>query len=118
MAAPPSKRSQVDIILPSQYFGTAHKLTPEQRLMVAVLDQVLDCLGEYRDTIDPLGRQLFEEARQWLLAKDTEWPYSFESICAALNLDPGAVLRNLRIEPQPDVRTPALGRDSRRSRMG
>jgi hypothetical protein len=93
----PDKYSRLDIMLPSQYFGTVRKLTPEQRLMIAVLDDAIDCLEKYRLSSDRESRQLFDEAEQWLLASETNWPYSFRFICSFLNLDAGAVLRNLNV---------------------
>jgi hypothetical protein len=102
------KYSRIDVILPSQYFGRVRKLTPEERLMVAVLDDALDCLAKYRLATDQQSRQLFEETRQWLLAVDTDWPYSFRCICGVLDLDAGAVLRNLRVEPEADLLVPAV----------
>jgi hypothetical protein len=93
------KYSQFDILLPSQHFGAVRKLTPEQRLLVAVLDDALECLTKYRSAIDPLGRRLFEEARQWCLARDADdWACSFQRICSALDLDAGAVRRKLSVE--------------------
>jgi hypothetical protein len=103
------KYARIDVILPSQYFGTARKLTPEERLMVAVLDDALDCLVKHRLATDQQSRQLFEETRQWLLAVDSDWPYSFRGICGILNLDAGAVLRNLRIEPEANLSVPGVG---------
>ena len=35
---------QPDIVLPSQHFGTPRKQAPEQRLMIAVLHDALDCV--------------------------------------------------------------------------
>jgi hypothetical protein len=99
VAEAPGRYSQFDILLPSQHFGALRKVSPEQRLMIAVLNDVLDCLEKYRLSVDAEGRRLFDEARQWLLAKEADWPYSFQCICSALDLDSGAVLRNLRVEP-------------------
>jgi len=92
-----SKYSQFDILLPSQHFRAARKHSPEQRLMIAVLHDALDCVEKYRGATDPQGRRIFQEAKQWLLADETHWPYSFEHICAALDLDSGAVLRRLQV---------------------
>jgi hypothetical protein len=94
------KYSQLDVLLPSQQYNALRKLTPEQRLMVAVLDDVLDCLEKYRRAVDSEGCRLFDEARQWLLAEETDWLYSFQGICSALDLNSSAVLRNLCVEPE------------------
>lgn len=103
MAEAPGKYSQFDIILPSQHFGTLRKFTPEQRLMVAVLYDVLDCLEKYRMTLEPEGRRHFEDARRWVLAAEPDWPYSFQCICSALNLDSVAVLERLSVEARREL---------------
>ena len=91
--------TQGDIILPSQHFGSPRKGAPEQRLMMAVLHDALDCLNKHRFATDSRGRRLFHETKQWFLAKGTEWPYSFECICGVLDLDSNAVRQRLRLAP-------------------
>ena len=86
---------QPNIILPSQYFG--RRLTPEHGLMIAVLQDAIDCVAKHRYAKDYPGRRLFDEATQWLLAAETDWPYSFACICAVLDLDANAVRRALRL---------------------
>jgi hypothetical protein len=73
------------------------KHAPEERLMIAVLREALDCLDKYRFATGCQGRRLFHQAKCWFLADDTEWPYSFEHICGALDLDPSTVRRRLAI---------------------
>jgi hypothetical protein len=87
---------QPSIILPSQYFGPHRRLTPEHGLIIAVLQDAIDCVAKHRSAKDYRGRQLFDEATRWLLAEETDWPYSFECICAVLDLDANAVRRALR----------------------
>ena len=88
---------QPDIILPSQYFGPRRRLTPEHGLMIAVLQDAIDCVAKHRYAKDYRGRRLFDEATRWLLAEETDWLYSFECICAVLDLDANAVHRALRL---------------------
>lgn len=90
---------QPDIILPSQYVPR-RTLTPEHELMIAVLQDAIDCVAKNRDAKDHRGRRLFDEATQWFLAEETDWPYSFESICAVLDLDANAVRRALGLPGQ------------------
>jgi len=95
-----SSLAQVDVILPSQYFGAPRKQAPEQRLMMAVLQDVIHCLEKYRCATDRDGRRLFGEAKEWLLADETAWPYSFECICGVLDLDSNAVRQRLLVAPE------------------
>jgi len=99
-----------DIVLPVQHFEARHQPAPEQRLMVAVLQDALDCVAKYRVADDAQGQRLFREANQWLLAAGTDWPYSFESICAVLDLDLDAVRQRVRVaSAQPGRRAAADG---------
>lgn len=103
------------IILPSQYFGPRRNLAPERRLMAAVLEDAIDCIAKYRYAKHYRGRRLFHEAVQWLLAEETDWPYSFECICGVLDLDASAVRGALHLPEgqsavSPEVR-PAIRND-------
>jgi hypothetical protein len=102
----PASMTQLDIILPSQQFGPRRKQAPEQRLMIAVLHDALDCVEKYRCATGTNGRRLFHEATQWFLAEETNWPFSFECICAVLDLDSDAVRERLRVVPESQP-TPA-----------
>lgn len=92
-AEPSASVTHPDVLLPSQYFGSRRMETPEHRLMIAVLLDALDCIRKHRD------QRLFDEAKHWFLADETEWPYSFEQICAALDLDADDVRRRLGVVP-------------------
>jgi hypothetical protein len=97
----PAGTMQSGYVLPSQYFGGRRKQAPEQRLMIAVLYDALACLAKYRFAVDRRGRRLFDEAREWFFADEPAWPYSFEHICAVLDLDAEAVRQRLWVAPAP-----------------
>jgi len=103
LAGVPSSLTQPDIILPSQHFGPRRKQAPEQRLMIAVVQDAINCIEKYRFATDHRGRRLFDEVMQWLGAKETGWPYSFEFICEVLGLNANAVRHRLGVaqEQQP-----------------
>ena len=88
---------EAQVILPSQHFKAPEKGAPEHRLMMAVLEDAIHCLERYRGATDSRRRRLFREAQRWLLAVESHWPYSFEAICAALDLDASAVRQHLRL---------------------
>ena len=94
---------QLDIVLPSQHFGSRRKVAPEQRLMIAVLHDALECLQKHRLATDPRGRRVFQETEQWFLADDTDWPCAFECICEVLDLDANAVRQRLRVASPPQA---------------
>ena len=90
----------LDVVLPAQPFNPPKELAPEHRLRMAVLDHAIRCVKHYRFPTDARGRRLFHEARQWLLAAEPHWAYSFEHICEVLDLDANAVRHRLRLAPE------------------
>ena len=94
-----SGANQFGDLLPSQYFGPQRKQAPEQRLMIAVLHDALDCLKKYRFAATDRDRQIFNEAKQWFLTQEATWPYSFECICGVLDLDSNAIRERLQVAP-------------------
>ena len=99
LAEVPTGKMRIDTVLPSQHFGLRRTHSPEQRLMVAVLRDALDCIEKYRFVTSRRGSRCFREAQQWFLADEPSWPYSFESICGILDLDADAVRQRLRLVP-------------------
>jgi hypothetical protein len=96
---------QLDIILPSQHFVPHHgRRAPERRLMIAVLQDAIECIEKHRLARGGPRQRLFNEVAQWLLSEQTDWLYSFERICEVLDLDANAVRRQLRIVPERPVR--------------
>ncbi|MBV8054613.1 MAG: hypothetical protein JOZ29_13220 [Deltaproteobacteria bacterium] len=105
--------SQTDIILPSQYFeamGSAG-LSGEQRLMLAVLADAINVLQSWQGGGSARKRRNFAEAAQWVNARGTSYPFSFDSVCDALEIDPELLrsrLRRLTIRSANSARRPAL----------
>jgi hypothetical protein len=64
LAEVPSSLTQLDIILPSQHYGPQRKQAPEQRLMIAVLHDALDCLEKYRCATNSHGRRTRERSNR------------------------------------------------------
>jgi hypothetical protein len=90
---------QPDTMLPSQYFSAMRKRVPQEaeyRLVVAVLEDAIDCYQKHSDARDSKTRQLFEDAAQWVGSDDRSWPFSFLNICDVLGLDPAYVREGLR----------------------
>lgn len=89
-------------IVPEQFFRTAATACdiPEKRLMLAVIEDA------WNMAIRPIkgrrGQRLQEEARDWFLSDDSQWIYSFISICEYLDLEDSeirkAVLLNVSQE--------------------
>lgn len=89
---------QPDIMLPAQYFTLLRKQAPqgpEYGLVIAMLQDAIECFQKYRFSTDENGRALFEDAREWVESEDRKWPFSFENVCGILNLDADYVRRGL-----------------------
>jgi len=80
--------SQAEIILPSQYYGSSGSArSGEQRLILAVLVDAINVLQHWKGTGSPRKRRNFAEAAQWVSARGTIDPFSFDSVCEALDVD-------------------------------
>lgn len=84
----------IPVVLPAQYLVQAGRYLaePQKRLMLAVLQTVVD---DYGDSVDeeigngkgPSERRAAQRAVAYVSSKDRSWPFSFESICEAIGLD-------------------------------
>jgi hypothetical protein len=59
-------------------------LEPEQKLMLAVLDNAIACFQKYAFTRDRKGKVLFQEAEYWVQDTNSDWPFSFANVCETL----------------------------------
>ena len=67
-----------DGLLPAQFFAAFRReggLERERLLMLAVLEDAVDCYQKYCHARDPRGRQMFDEAREWVTSGDRPNPY-------------------------------------------
>jgi hypothetical protein len=80
-----------DTLVPSQYFdqvGADAAFQPEKRLMLAVLEEAIATFQRHVLSETRRGKRLVEEVEEWVAGMGGEWPFSFDNICAALDLDP------------------------------
>jgi len=102
-----------DTLLPAQYFAAFAReggLVRERRLMLAVLEDAVECYQKYALARDPRGRLLFDDACVWIESGEREWPFSYENICEVLGLNPEYIRRGLskwRQQKSPVKRTAA-----------
>ncbi len=81
---------QPDTILPAQYFAGLHRKStsePERRLVIAVLDDAIDCFQKHLFATNRKAKVLFTDSEQWFESTDRSWPYSFENVCDVLQLN-------------------------------
>jgi hypothetical protein len=86
-----------DTILPSQFFESAGSQTfsSEQRLMLAVLIDAINVLGDSRVSPNRRKRNSFNEASSWVFADGITSPLSFDHVCDALSVDAESLRRRL-----------------------
>jgi hypothetical protein len=107
----------IHILLPVQYLAKrgGHQREPQTRLMVAVLQTVVD---DYRGSAyrhaaglalhrDP---RAYAAARAYVASTDRTWPFSFENLCEAVGLDAGSLRAELARE-EDGGRSPDAVRD-------
>ncbi len=101
-----------DTFLPSQFYGQrglSRKLEGEKRLMLAVLKDAVECLEKYRGFRSCPGKELYEDALQWVEDKSTDWIFSFTNICEILGFDPD-YLRESLLKRESKSARPAKGK--------
>ena len=92
---PPGGLFMPDLILPDQLLHRGLPLTPEKRLCIAVFT---DCLHRLHQAMEhPRTRKSRIAANRELdwIRDRRDTPYSFESLCAILDLDASAIRRVL-----------------------
>lgn len=60
----------------------------EERLMLAVLKDAVECIERYRYEYGSRSRSTYHEALHWVRGRDRTWLFSFENVCLGLDLDP------------------------------
>jgi hypothetical protein len=111
-------------ILPVQFFTRRQgerAWTREQCLIAAILEDAIEIYVNptppWRSKVRRTSktRQVSLEARRWVHSNDRTWMFSFLRICEALDLDPNAIRRGLRIrrgeEPLAPPRASSGGAD-------
>jgi hypothetical protein len=83
-------------ILPAQFFRPAAARSSEHRLMIAVLEDAVLEFRRYAGEPGVRARRLFGETAAWFASDDTSTPFSFVTICEALDLDPSYLRSGLR----------------------
>jgi hypothetical protein len=69
----------------------------EERLMLAVLQDAVECFQKHALAQYAWEKKLFQEAQDWILDKNTDWSFSFENICETLKLNPDYIRRGLMV---------------------
>ena len=68
---------------------------PEQRLMLAILEDALQCFQENCSAKHGKKKQLFENVEKWFFEATDGWVFGFESICSVLGFEPDYLRKGL-----------------------
>lgn len=85
-----------DTLVPTQYFdrvGADAAFQPEKRLMLAVLEEAIATFQRHVVSGTRRSQRLVEEVEEWVDGRVSDWPFSFENVCAALDIE-AEYLRN------------------------
>ena len=113
-----------DVLTPEQYYDSRRDdsaIAPVKRLMMAVLEDALRCFQNNADAKSGPRKRLFQEAEQWLCGDSGDGPFSFETVCETLGIEPGflrAGLKEWRQQQSTGVSTRRLARRSPVVRTG
>ncbi|TFH21449.1 MAG: hypothetical protein E4H03_10650 [Myxococcales bacterium] len=81
--------------------STGGDRTDTQRVMLAVLQDAVKTFEQGLRSQRAIDRQRFHEVDRWVASPETDWPFTFENVCASLGLDPDYMrdgLRRLKVE--------------------
>jgi hypothetical protein len=77
-----------DLMLPSQFNIGSTQLEPEQRLVLAILQDALNCWRK-ENVRGVYAIRLQVEAHEWLFAVSDAGDFSFVNVCDVLGIHPG-----------------------------
>jgi hypothetical protein len=63
-------------------------MAPVKRLMMAVLEDALRCFQNNAEAKSGPRKRLFAEAEEWLCGEGGDGPFSFETVCETLGIEP------------------------------
>ena len=89
---------QPDTLFSVQYFDTVRRKTnsePEKKLMLAILEDAIDCFQKYIFARNGRGKGIFRGAEDWILEENSDRLFSFETVCDALGFNPSYVRQGL-----------------------
>ena len=113
-----------DVITPEQFYDARHDdsaIAPVKRLMMAVLEDALRCFQNNSSATNGSRKRLFVEAEQWLCDETGDGPFSFDTVCETLGIEPDFLrggLRQWREQQLAGVSARRLARRSPVVRMG
>jgi len=87
-----------DTLLSAQYFDNLRRKTilePEKALIMAVLEDAINCFQDNVLAESGKAKKRFDEAEEWVLDEGGDWIFSFRNVCEHLGFSPDYVRRGL-----------------------
>ena len=81
---------EADLMVPSQFFDRVKpecSAQPEKWLMLAVMEDAIATFQKSVYGATRRQRRLLKETEEWIDSADTLWPFSFENICSAVDIE-------------------------------
>ena len=82
---------RADALMPAQFYPArrgSSEIEPIMRLMGGILADAVRSFQRNFEAKSSSRRQEFREARTWIFHRNMEGPFSFEEVCATLDIDP------------------------------
>jgi hypothetical protein len=89
---------QPDTLLSAQYFSNLRRKTllePEKRLLLAILEDAIQCFQNNLSAQTVIKKRLLDEAEEWIFKRGEDWIFSFDHVCEALGFTPEYVRQGL-----------------------
>ena len=113
-----SSRFEPDFLVPVQFYDLTRRrgsLDGETRLVFAVLEDAVRCYVKNVTSTRRADREQFDEVSAWIEARDAgRTPFSFESVCDVLGIEPGTLRKQLKTLSPRDLPTKQLRSVGRR----
>ena len=87
---PGADEFRFDSVMPAQFYPPRRRpaeFEPIMRLMGAILIDAVRCFQNNFEAHLPSAKNEFREARFWIFDKKADGPFSFETVCNALQID-------------------------------
>lgn len=87
-----------DILLPIQYFSALKRKrysSGEHRLVIAIIQDAIECFQKHIHATDSKRRQLFVDAEDWIRDDGYTETFSFNNICDLLGMNPAYLRQGL-----------------------
>ena len=93
-----AKILEPDTMLPFHFYGTkqlAGQLDGQKKLMLAVLQDAVECLEKYRGSKSAIQQELYQDALNWIRDPSSDWLFCFATVCDFLGFDPAYLRQSL-----------------------